>query len=992
MDTAKRRVSFRPCPFLLKGALLGVAVLLLVLSLLPLTVVKAESPAVNVGIPVEESPWLFLPRSMPTHGEGKLAVFLIDFPDYPNDNPYATQAYYDGLYFSGGISTPWGDTTVSQYFREQSYGKLNISGQVFDWYTAQHERSYYDDRKEELVTEAAAFYLAQGVDFSQFDADGDGVLDGVIFHFAGGDADAWQSGIEYEGGGAALGQVGDLRFTTLVQVYENASPSGNDLIYIICHELMHTLGIPDLYSQAYFALHPVNDLMASESRRGDINPYTRLLLGWIDTVRVITEDTQDIRLEPCHDSGDVAIVTKSYNGLFDEFFVVAYQTFQDNTSAVIWHVDARMNSSGTGFLYQNLNYNPRPDKDTVHGGTGHISEYPFIEELSGDPDFDYVLNLPVSPEQTAFTQDSVLGPNSLPSSDTHDGTYTGIRIQNFTQHDTYLTFDVSFVRDNAAPIALTTADMLEFHRTITIRFNEHIYSGAAFENIQVLDRNGAPIEHTVLLPNYPRNTLEITFEDNAYLTGYTLILPENCLQDSSGNALKAAAMTAVAEQYLFPKEETQLPGVGEYQRNNSLAYCFYEEESFVVITELWDGNVWGDKLEFMRLDYDGNVLTQVIVDNPLDSVFIRNIHPMRDGSFLILYYDLNTMLCNQMLCLDAQGQIRWSSNTLYLEGNDLVAGCAAIHEDGLIVKLAIRDTLEFRTVLVLSQSGQIQDFPVDSETDFFGFGMLDLGNGKLLRYSYRYIEDKFHSFFDLLDTQTFQVLTSREYVVSADYGYVPTHGRANADGTFTLYCRAGTQMEAMRLDAELNILKSIPMREVTGSLSGFCFFPDGGFCEVNPRSDGNHENILFHVRGYDSNLELIWETDIEANFLHFFRSSRGKIMAYRSAWAPQRECYIVDFGSEKALVPHEHHYVGGFCDFCGEKDPNRVAVGDANGDGTVNYLDAMLIAQYYVGDIPEDALHLSASDVNKDGTVNYLDAMMVAQYYVGDIDAFPAGK
>ena len=86
-----------------------------------------------------------------------------------------------------------------------------------------------------------------------------------------------------------------------------------------------------------------------------------------------------------------------------------------------------------------------------------------------------------------------------------------------------------------------------------------------------------------------------------------------------------------------------------------------------------------------------------------------------------------------------------------------------------------------------------------------------------------------------------------------------------------------------------------------------------------------------------------------------------------------------------------HSYVDGVCAHCGEADPDAVAVmlGDANGDGVVNYLDAMLIAQYYVGDIVDEDLNLEAADVNGDGTVNYLDAMMVAQYYVGDIDAFP---
>ena len=85
-----------------------------------------------------------------------------------------------------------------------------------------------------------------------------------------------------------------------------------------------------------------------------------------------------------------------------------------------------------------------------------------------------------------------------------------------------------------------------------------------------------------------------------------------------------------------------------------------------------------------------------------------------------------------------------------------------------------------------------------------------------------------------------------------------------------------------------------------------------------------------------------------------------------------------------------HDYVDGECRNCGEKDPEALTIGDVNGDSVINYLDAMMIAQYYVGDIGADDLNLLAADVNADGVVNYLDAMMIAQYYVGDIDSFPA--
>ncbi|MBR2152799.1 MAG: hypothetical protein IJ944_05920 [Clostridia bacterium] len=62
--------------------------------------------------------------------------------------------------------------------------------------------------------------------------------------------------------------------------------------------------------------------------------------------------------------------------------------------------------------------------------------------------------------------------------------------------------------------------------------------------------------------------------------------------------------------------------------------------------------------------------------------------------------------------------------------------------------------------------------------------------------------------------------------------------------------------------------------------------------------------------------------------------------------------------------------------------------GDANGDGFVNAMDAMLISQYYVGlDVEID---IAVSDVNGDGNVNAMDAMLISQFYVGLIDRFPA--
>lgn len=62
--------------------------------------------------------------------------------------------------------------------------------------------------------------------------------------------------------------------------------------------------------------------------------------------------------------------------------------------------------------------------------------------------------------------------------------------------------------------------------------------------------------------------------------------------------------------------------------------------------------------------------------------------------------------------------------------------------------------------------------------------------------------------------------------------------------------------------------------------------------------------------------------------------------------------------------------------------------GDVNNDNSIDIVDALLIAQYYVGLNPSP-FNPQVADVNCDGTIDIIDALMVAQYYVGIILELP---
>jgi hypothetical protein len=71
-------------------------------------------------------------------------------------------------------------------------------------------------------------------------------------------------------------------------------------------------------------------------------------------------------------------------------------------------------------------------------------------------------------------------------------------------------------------------------------------------------------------------------------------------------------------------------------------------------------------------------------------------------------------------------------------------------------------------------------------------------------------------------------------------------------------------------------------------------------------------------------------------------------------------------------------------EYTGEATPTPIPdanIGDANGDGNINIVDALLVAQCYVGigSCPD----ASIADVNCDGKIDIVDALLIAQYYVG---------
>ncbi|MBN2443146.1 MAG: cellulase family glycosylhydrolase, partial [Spirochaetales bacterium] len=68
----------------------------------------------------------------------------------------------------------------------------------------------------------------------------------------------------------------------------------------------------------------------------------------------------------------------------------------------------------------------------------------------------------------------------------------------------------------------------------------------------------------------------------------------------------------------------------------------------------------------------------------------------------------------------------------------------------------------------------------------------------------------------------------------------------------------------------------------------------------------------------------------------------------------------------------------------------EILYGDVNSDRIVDIIDALLVAQYYVGLTPAGFIApVEYGDVNLDGSTDVIDALLIAQYYVGIISQLP---
>jgi M6 family metalloprotease-like protein len=303
-------------------------------------------------------------RGMPTTGTIKVLALLISFSDYPG---MTTPESFNSRLFGDGVGGPPFDS-LRNFYRRSSYDQLTVEGNVLGWYQAPYARSTVtetDTGRQNLIKEALSFYEAQGHDFSQYDNDGDGAIDYFCVFWTGphGEWASYWWGY-YTWFSDSSFRLDGKRLSTYSWQWELYNyPNGTFGPSTIIHETGHGLGVPDYYDydDAIGPRGGVGSLDIMDGT-GDHNCFSKFMLDWI-TPTVVSAGSQTVTLRASGVYPDALLFMPGAvpGQIFNEFFMVQNRfrsgndtnLFTGSDGLILWHVDSRLNSWNTDFLYDN---------------------------------------------------------------------------------------------------------------------------------------------------------------------------------------------------------------------------------------------------------------------------------------------------------------------------------------------------------------------------------------------------------------------------------------------------------------------------------------------------------------------------------------------------------------------------------------------------------------------------------------------------------------
>ncbi len=353
----------------------------------------------------------------PTVGNPKVLVIPVEFSDVTAASKGYQISKIEAAFKGGAGTTDY--LSVYEYYKQSSYGKLDLDIVVLDsWFRPSKTSTYYKNATidyygqeieagDQLIMNEALAYLAQTMDLSQFDSDGNTCIDAVVlittleidsdttFYWA---YRYWNlytddDGYYYEYDGVSANDYLWASYAFMLEDWETGEYDNDGInTYTYIHEMGHVLGADDYYDTSYASEEgPMSGCDMMDSMLGDHNAYTKFNYGWLTGSRlVVAESTVTLTLEDFSKNGDTIIIANNWDealGVYQEYYILAYYTANGLNGAneyagyfardgvVVYHVDASLYSEEyDGETYYDV-YNNNTDASDDYGTVNNLIEY-----------------------------------------------------------------------------------------------------------------------------------------------------------------------------------------------------------------------------------------------------------------------------------------------------------------------------------------------------------------------------------------------------------------------------------------------------------------------------------------------------------------------------------------------------------------------------------------------------------------------------------------
>lgn len=313
--------------------------------------------------------------TMPHSGEPKVPVVIIQFEDCMITTENAN-ALYTGMLNQEGFTNDMLPGSMRDYYIDNSHGKFKPQFDVYGPVTVNRKgtlKGYYINHPATAVLDACYKLCHESnVDFSQYDSDGDYLVDNVIVVFAGlgyGDYGAPEVSFQPHNGNAYNGgkdpsidngnqisgvYVGSYSLTPEYAAVNYGASKRNDISSMI-HEFSHAMGLPDFYPLR--EINPVDYYWTpGDWNIMDIGCYLevppsyssleRYMFGWIEPE--IATLHSSVTLEPVTSSNHAIIISSESNKRgHEEFYLLEardkntgkWDAKLPGSGLLIWHID-----------------------------------------------------------------------------------------------------------------------------------------------------------------------------------------------------------------------------------------------------------------------------------------------------------------------------------------------------------------------------------------------------------------------------------------------------------------------------------------------------------------------------------------------------------------------------------------------------------------------------------------------------------------------------